>query len=392
MRLLQRYVLVELLKVFAGLLAGLTFLLVFVGVFREVTDKGLGPLQIVQILPYLVPSLMPFTMPATFLLTVCLVYGRLAGDHEVTAAKAAGINVVSLLLPAFVMGGVLSVGSFLLADRAIPWAVMNIQRVVTMAMEDIFLDVLRTRQVIHDANRGYSIKVMGVKGKQLVCPTFEYATRGHRGVTVQAETARLEFDIDKEQVILHLVNAEFQTGGQRTGWFESYSYALPLPQEIKKVKPRHRSIVDITHNARDLKRTLRGARQRRDVTVAFALAEGDFETLGKPELNIFDVAHNETREELAKLGTEIHGRFALSSSCLLFTLLGGPFSIARGKRQFLTNFFICFLPILVIYYPIVLLMMNLSKNGDVDPSWAMWLGNVLLLAIACVTLRKVLKH
>ena len=64
MRLLQRYILFELLKVFVFLLSILTVLLVFVGVFREVASSGLGPVQILQILPFVVPSLMPFTIPA----------------------------------------------------------------------------------------------------------------------------------------------------------------------------------------------------------------------------------------------------------------------------------------------------------------------------------------
>jgi lipopolysaccharide export system permease protein len=392
MRLLQRYILVELLKVFACLLTGLTFLLVFVGVFREVSENGLGPLQIVQILPYLVPSLMPYTMPATFLLTVCVVYGRLAGDNEITAAKAAGINVMSLLFPAILMGGVLSVTSFLLADRVIPWSIANIQRVVTNAMEDIFLDVLRTRHVIQDPDRGYSIGVMGVKGKQLLFPTFQYAPKGRSPVMVQAESAMLEFDLEDEQVILHLVRADIQTAGQDTISAENYSHSLPMPQEIKKAKPRHRSIVDILRNAHELRFNLKQAHQQRDVSVALALAEGNFEALTKPELNISSPVYEAKWDELAKLRTEIHGRFSLSSSCLLFTLLGGPFSIVRGRRQFLTNFFLCFLPILMLYYPIVLLMMNLSKTGDVNPSWAMWIGNVVLLVVAGSILRKVLKH
>jgi lipopolysaccharide export LptBFGC system permease protein LptF len=44
------------------------------------------------------------------------------------------------------------------------------------------------------------------------------------------------------------------------------------------------------------------------------------------------------------------------------------------------------------YYPIALLMMNLSKSGSVHPAWAMWLGNVLLLGAAAFVLRRVLRH
>ncbi len=92
MRLLQKYVLGELIRVFLLVVSVLTILLVFLGTFTKASEDGLGPGEILQILPYLVPSLLPFTIPATMLLTVTLVYGRIAADHEVTAAKAAGVG------------------------------------------------------------------------------------------------------------------------------------------------------------------------------------------------------------------------------------------------------------------------------------------------------------
>ena len=68
--ILQRYVLRDLLIVFFFLLSVVTVLLVFVGVFKEMSATGLRPLQALQILPFIVPSLLPFTIPATLLLTV----------------------------------------------------------------------------------------------------------------------------------------------------------------------------------------------------------------------------------------------------------------------------------------------------------------------------------
>ena len=92
MKLLQRYIMGELVRVFALLVVVLTVMLVFVGLFQEATERGLGTVQILQILPFVVPSMLPFTIPATLLLAVCVVYGRISGDLEVIAANAAGIS------------------------------------------------------------------------------------------------------------------------------------------------------------------------------------------------------------------------------------------------------------------------------------------------------------
>jgi lipopolysaccharide export system permease protein len=97
-------------------------------------------------------------------------------------------------------------------------------------------------------------------------------------------------------------------------------------------------------------------------------------------------------ERAQKLRTEIHGRVALSCSCFFFVLIGSPFAIIQGKRQFLTNFALCFAPILLGYYPVVLLTMNLCRDGIIEPAWGMWVGNVGLLFTAVVVLHKVFKN
>ncbi len=101
MRLLERYVLIELTRVFAVLLSLMTILLVCIGVLGQMKEHGLGPWQVVQILPFVFPILLPYAIPVSLLLSVCVVYGRLAGDHEIIATKAAGIHVLYLLWPSF---------------------------------------------------------------------------------------------------------------------------------------------------------------------------------------------------------------------------------------------------------------------------------------------------
>jgi lipopolysaccharide export LptBFGC system permease protein LptF len=46
----------------------------------------------------------------------------------------------------------------------------------------------------------------------------------------------------------------------------------------------------------------------------------------------------------------------------------------------------------VIYYPAVLLMISLSKNGTVNPAWAVWVGNVILACVSASLLRRVIRH
>ena len=52
---LTRYVLIEILKIFTVSLIALTLLILLIGVGRELLRQGLGPLAILQLLPFVLP-------------------------------------------------------------------------------------------------------------------------------------------------------------------------------------------------------------------------------------------------------------------------------------------------------------------------------------------------
>ena len=82
----------------------------------------------------------------------------------------------------------------------------------------------------------------------------------------------------------------------------------------------------------------------------------------------------------------------MAASCLFFTLVGGPFAMLQARRQFITTFIICFLPILIVYYPVMFLMVNLAKTGTINPMLGMWIPNVILTVAGTIVLRKVVQH
>lgn len=392
MRLLQRYILIELLRVFTLTLTGLTIMLVFVGVIREATERGLDLEIVLEILPFIIPSLLPFTIPATLLLTVCVVYGRMAGDLETTASKAAGINILSLLWPSFILGAVLSIGSLLMTDQVIPWATEKIENKVALKVEDIFFEGLRSQHSYQDKSRGIWITVKGVQDKTLIQPTFQIAPGKGSPTTLRAETATLNFDMQKRALLLNFTHCSVSTSNGISSYLAEKSFEIPLPDNIRNPKPRHLTIERIHHKTDQVNRTIDENREWFEIEAGFDLALGKFDHLFNEDLLDYDKESHKQKRSVHKLNTEVHSRFALASSCFFFALIGGPFSIAQGKKQLLTNFFVCFLPILMVYYPIVFLMMNLSKSGTLSPVWAMWVANLVLLLSSLLVLRKVMQH
>jgi lipopolysaccharide export system permease protein len=392
--LLHRYLFAELLKVFVLVLTVLTVLVVFVGVFQEATERGMGPLQLMRVLPYIVPSMLPFTIPATLLLTVSVVYGRVAGDHEITAAKAAGINVLSLMGPSFCLGGVLSVGALLLTDQVIPWALDNIQRTAIAAAEEIFLDRLRTEHQLHYKPARIRITVNDVMGRKLINPVFQYHDAEGEIVTLQADEALVEFNLEREVAVLHLRNAMMDTPGEAaSGLYVQGDEAIeiPLPLHDGEEKPRHLQVSEINQELRTIAAERAEFEQQRAIEATMALTLGDFDRLSSPTFaTAREIQQGEERRH--RLRTEYHSRIALSCSCLFFVLVGSPFAILKAKSQFFTSFLYCFGPIVGVYYPLVIGLMAQCKHGHLEPAWAMWLGNLLVLVAAGVLIRRVMQH
>lgn len=393
MRILQRCVLNDLMRVFGLAIVVLTVLLVFMGVAGEAAKSGLGIWQIIKILPYIAPSLLPYTIPATLLLTVCIVYGRMAGDHEITAIKAAGINISCILIPSFVLGAALSLGTFVLTDQFIPWARANIESVITLAMEDIFLDVLHANSSYNDQAHGVTILVSGVRNRTLIKPIIRYRLDRGEVATITARKADLKFDLQEQQVLLTLHDSHIETPNGDVMDLEHEEFKFPLPTPTDSLKaPRNMTIASIRSEIAGLLKERDNLVHRQMIGAVLALSTGSFERLSPQDQWTLELKERSRAERYQKLQTEIHGRAALSCSCFFFVLIGSPFAILQGKRQFLTNFALCFAPILLGYYPIVLLTMDLCRGGKVNPAWGMWIGNAALLVTAAYVLRKVFRN
>ncbi len=141
-----------------------------------------------------------------------------------------------------------------------------------------------------------------------------------------------------------------------------------------------------------LSETARMRRLQHDQEVAMLLLTGDFEQLQGEHLKQIDHEEHYAVWGGHRMNTEIHSRYALAGSCFFFSLLGGPFAVLQARRQFITSFIMCFLPILIIYYPVTFLVGNLSKSGTVEAWWSAWIPNVIVAAAAWFILRRVIRH
>jgi LPS export ABC transporter permease LptG len=99
---LDRYIVRELISPFCFGGALFTFFLVIDRIYHLtdlVITKGVPFHLVIQLLVFMLPSFLAHTLPMALLVAVLLAGGRLAGDLEIIACKAAGISTLRLFRP-----------------------------------------------------------------------------------------------------------------------------------------------------------------------------------------------------------------------------------------------------------------------------------------------------
>src|SRR5690606_11396834 len=121
---------------------------------------------------------------------------------------------------------------------------------------------------------------------------------------------------------------------------------------------------------------------------AYAMLTGEFDELGEEQWREQRESLAAAESRLARFQTEPYRRWSNGFSCFAFALVGVPVAIIFRKGEFLASFFICFLPILVAYYPFFMGSVVFAKNGTVPPQ-TVWIANLALILCGLWLVRRV---
>jgi lipopolysaccharide export system permease protein len=392
MRLLTRYVLSELIKVFLIALTGMTLFMVMVGVSREAYSQGLGLKQILLLIPYILPDALRFAVPGTILFAACSTYGRLAAANEVVAIKAQGISPMAILWPVFIFAFLVSLVGVWLNDLAASWGREGTRRVVIESVEEIVYKKLQQQRSY--SSRQFAINVKGVEGKKLIRPTFTFAASDDSpGATISSQDAELRTDLVASTLTLLCHNSTIDVGGERCFYPDTFERVVPLDEASRR---SGRSAADIAlsqipQEIRAQKDEIDGEQQRMALMAGEQMIRGDFAGLAGgawsgPQSNL-----QSQRVRYFRLLMEPQRRWANGLSCLCFVLIGAPMAILMRNADFLTSFFVCFVPILLIYYPLLIVGVDQAKLGTLPP-WSVWTGNAILALCGIWLMRRVIRY
>jgi len=393
MKILTRYVVFDLLKVFLLILSGLT-LTIFIGLIgKEAVEKGLGLGPLLRMTPYLLPQAMQFAVPGTMLLATTYVYGRMSSYNEIVAIKALGISPMVLIWPTLVLATLVSFAGVYINNMAVSWGTRGVQRVFVESIEDVVYGHLQMHRTYSSGK--LSIIVRGVEGKKLRQPTLVIAASGsHPALTIRAKEAEIWSDAKERK--LHVRFHDFEVSGPVTVTNpDTYEQEISLDEltgmSAETRSPSTYALGEIGAAVEQGTERLGQIERSMTAQASFALITGEFHSLGQQNWQWRERELDGAKQRLNRLHLEPWRRWANGFSCLGFVVIGIPVAMWLRFSEFLATFFICFLPILVVYYPLLIVSVSQSKDG-VFPAPSVWVGNIVLGIAGIALLRHVNRH
>ena len=360
LRVLDRYVTAEFLRIFAITALGFPVLTILIDLTDHVDRYISKSLPILRVaLAYLagVPEQVFFITPAAVLFATVFSVGALARHSEITAAKASGISFHRLVRPIFALAILASIFAYFLGEFA---PLGQEKRATLLGEREVRSQTVRYNFVYRaDGGRMYTIRSLSVPDRAM------------SGVQVEREGVVDQAGTDSSFPGYYLV-AQTAAFAPRTGW------------------------------------TLRGGSLRlffgRDREIAFsfdslrqrAMSERPLDLTVEPkapdQMRYAELGHYVRTVERAggdanKLKVERALKIAIPCTCVIIALFGAPLGIAGGRSGAAYGVAVS-LATTIVFLTLVQIMKAVGAGGVVPPLIAAWIPNTLFGIAGAVAFAK----
>jgi len=329
-----------------------------------------------EVTGYLIPFILVFALPMGFLTATLLVFGRFSADQELTAARASGISLISLVSP------VLLLSIFFCGVSA--WVNMDLGPRSRVAFKDLIFqlrgelagDQLPEGRFIRDFPGYIFYTEKNNRGRLENVMIFKLENETNVSLTVTAPTGNIEVNSTNKQMFLHLFQPRsINNRGEISEMGEFISQNI-YPTNSSQNAAFHPKISDMTFwQLRDELANL-----EKELSLPPPAATNSAELRAQ-----LDAARKQRNDLTEPVRVEMHRQVAFSFACFGFALIGIPLGIRVHRRE--TNIGIAIaLMLVLVYYSFMLVGESLSTHPEWSPHLIFWLPNFIFQATGAVLL------
>ena len=364
-KIIDRYILAELLKIFFISIFAMTMVLYldkFLFMAEMIVNRGVSSMELFMMMVYISPAFLAITIPMAVLMASVVTFNQFSANNEWVAMKACNMSFMQLMKPVLFF----SLFAYFLANIvmfwALPWG--------NQSYKVLVYDIIKNR-----ASVDIKPNVFNRDFKNLILLVKEHQENSLlKGVFI-ADTSKAE----SPQIIT-----------SEEGVIFSNRETLKI-----QLKLNNGTIHDLSNKGSDYQ-TLNFDRYDINLSLPDTERLEQKALVGNRELSYPKII--EKIKEMKKKGlptsgpeVELSKKFSIPFTCLLFAFLGAPLGI-KSSRSGKSGSFGITLVVIMLYYIGLIMTQNLGRIGEIHSYTSVWIPNAILIVVVVYVLYKMQKE
>jgi lipopolysaccharide export system permease protein len=359
--IMDRYILGELIMPFLFGVGAFSSIGVAIGVLfdlmRRITEAGLSPWIALEIFFLKLPYFISLSLPMSLLLACLMVYGRLSNDSELIALRSCGVSAYRLVMPALMLGLLLTGVFFMFNEAVVPAANRQASYTLERALKGKDPTSFRERDILYKEFAKLE-QEDGQKGRALSRLFYakEFDGEQMKGLTI------LDFSQAGLNQIVAAKTATWNVDQKTWDFYDGTIYVIDPNGSYRNIVRFDRQQLQLPRAPLDIAKTSTDPIEMSITQIRDYLAT---------------VGDSGDEKEVRKLKLRIDQKISLPFACLMFGLVGATLGVSqhrRGKRA--TGFGISL--ILIVSYYLATSVCEAFYSYDVlSPFLAAWLPTLI---------------
>lgn len=355
-------------------MAVFTFVMLLGNVMKEIlallVSRQVSLGVVLHAVGLLIPFVMAYVLPFGMLTATLLVFGRFSADQELTAVRASGVSLLSLITPVIILSLLLCGLSAVVNLWVAPQCRNAYKNLVFTVMKQSATSLITEERFI-DEIPGIVLYVGNKEGNYLEDVRLYVLENNQIKTRTYARRGEIILDQEGQKISFRLFESQTEARNQRDLEYEENFVGPPSleprPDWIRMQMPGQFE----THPPIPLP-TMRERKPK--------LSEMDIDQLQKE------------RRELEEKGissmpvrVQINRQISFSFACFAFTLIGIPLGIQAHRRETSIGIAIS-LGLIMVYYSFFILGDAIEAREHLRPDLIVWIPNFLFQGIGAFLL------
>ena len=346
-KILDRYIISQVMSYFLGMVALLTILLIMETMFElmeMLINKKVPIIHVIELLLYRLPAFLVLTFPIALLGSSELAIAQMSTNNEIAAMRTGGISFRRIMKPFLIAGIFISILSFVTNDYIVPEANHTSQNIIREIVLKQGPPNIQRNVFFRDAeNRYFYINRLDEKNMIMREIMVYEMTRERFPRVITASEGRWVVD----------------TWQLKNGTIYNYNDDGKITYEMSF----HDLEIQVKDELQDFFKNQRTPQEMSSKEL-------------KMQIQILRDAGVDTKN----FEVDYHVKFSYPLSGLIFAMIGVPLGI-QMKRSTKATGIIISIALVFMYYVVYSLCRSLGRGGMIDPFISSWIPNLLFLGL-----------